>query len=136
MRKPYCKGHSCAVTAWESEKCWQWPAQLKRQGKDKLPEIKVMLYKILPDKEDTRVINKYWFRHIKTLDAHLLVFYIVYLNLTDMFHDNTKTVSQNFTTITAQKLMHKKSATCNFQCLSSWFRRLKPCKRRVHLIFS
>lgn len=96
MRKPYCKGHSCPVTAWESEKCWQWPAQLKRQGKDKLPEIKVTLFKILPDKEDTRVIKKYWFWYIKTLDAHLLVCYIVHLNLTDMFHDNTKTHKSEF----------------------------------------
>jgi len=50
MRKPYFKGHSCAVTARVSEKCWQWPDQLKRQRKDKLPEIEVTLIKILTKK--------------------------------------------------------------------------------------
>jgi hypothetical protein len=57
--------------------------------------MKVTLFKILPDKEDTGVVNRHWFRHIKTPDAHSLVCDVVYLNFTDMFHDNTKTVSQN-----------------------------------------
>jgi len=118
MRKPYFKGHSHAVTA----RVWKVLAMtrsIEKPGERQTARNKsYIIYN--SDKEDTWVINKYWFRHIKTLDAHLLLCYIIYLNLTDMFHDNTETVSQNFTTTTtAQKLTHKKSAMCYFQCLSS-----------------